>query len=240
MKNQYRFFVDRDLDVNCEFVTDSTLSHQLGKVLRLASGDEISVFGRNGREFLSNISFDGNKVAIKCVKEIISDWTLDISLTIALCMPKKDKPELVLQKCTEIGVSNFIFLNSDNSVSKTDKTAFDKKYPRWQKITTESVEQSGQISIPHISFLQNIDSLGKDYDHCYFAHAKQNSLLPGAINHNLLSGKSIIVVIGPEGGFSQREIDMLEAKGYIPLSLGRSVLRCETAAIAAGAIILIK
>ena len=159
-------------------------------------------------------------------KSIIDDKGYRATLYIA--STKSDKIELVLQKCTEIGIDNFIIFNSQRSVIKFTCESFDKKKDRYQKILKEASEQSKKDCIPTISFVETPSA--NSYDSKFIAY--ENASLD-SINEfsKLKESKNIAFIVGPEGGFSSEEVSKYNAQGFVSISLGRNILRCETAPI---------
>ena len=136
--------------------------------------------------------------------------------------------DFIVQKCTELGVSEIIPVVSERSVAKGEKSG------RWQKIAKEAAEQSGRALIPKISALTDFKSLLKkknEFDLALIPWELEKTNKLKAILQNS-SPKNIIILIGPEGGFSSQEIEQAKAAGFIPVSLGKRILRAETAGLA--------
>lgn len=159
------------------------------------------------------------------------------NLTFLLATSKSDKFELVIQKVTEICAASYIVYNSKRSVSIWTKDKFENKKNRFSKIIKEACEQSKQHTIPTINFVNNLNEICfEDYDLKLIAYEKENE--KNLIKNSLLKkAKNILVVIGPEGGFDEKEVDDFINKGFISVSLGNSILRCETAPIYTASII---
>lgn len=159
------------------------------------------------------------------------------NLTFLLATSKSDKLELVIQKVTEICAASYIVYNSKRSVSIWTKDKFENKKNRFSKIIKEACEQSKQHTIPTINFVNNLNEICfEDYDLKLIAYEKENE--KNLIKNSLLKkAKNILVVIGPEGGFDEKEVDDFINKGFISVSLGNSILRCETAPIYTASII---
>lgn len=159
------------------------------------------------------------------------------NLTFLLATSKSDKLELVIQKVTEICAASYIVYNSKRSVSIWTKDKFENKKNRLSKIIKEACEQSKQHTIPTINFVNNLNEICfENYDLKLIAYEKENE--KNLIKNSLLKkAKNILVVIGPEGGFDEKEVDDFINKGFISVSLGNSILRCETAPIYTASII---
>lgn len=220
MKNQYRFFYDGDFH---------GLKHQLFNVLRLKAGGEITLV-KEGREYLCRLTKEG----FETIKDITCDRESKVNLTLAVASLKKDKLEYVLQKCTETGVNKFILFNGDNSVKTLDKESFEKILPRYRKIIREACEQSLRLKEPEIEFLclENMDF--SVYDRIYLGDEK-GSKLKEVLD---ISNRNILLFIGPEGGFSQEESELIKKKGGETVSFGKRIMRSETSASVISAFIV--
>ncbi|MBQ9358182.1 MAG: 16S rRNA (uracil(1498)-N(3))-methyltransferase [Abditibacteriota bacterium] len=232
MKNQYRFFVDRDLISGCSFIAGPELGRQLGRILRLADGDKVSLFGRNKKEFIAGVAFHGREITLTPLDEITENREPEARLTLLLALSKKDKPEFQVQKCTELGAAGFIFVCSQRSVARPSDTA--GRLDRLARIAAEASEQCGRLTVPDIRFSQLTETDFSPYDTrlvCQAAGcARRLAKVPG---------RSIIAAIGPEGGFAPDELDFFLRRGFEAVSLGGLTLRSETAAVAAAACLLI-
>ncbi len=233
MKNQYRFYVERELHSGCSFDADEGLGFQLGRVLRLSCGDTVSLFGINKKEFLTRVSFHGRKITLTPLRETAAPEEPETRLTLLLALSKKDKPEAQVRSCTELGVSEFVFFCSGRSVAKPDMP--EQKTERLARVACEAAEQCGRVTVPRIGFCSPEDIDYSAYDACAVCSgpASEKSLKD-------IRGRNVLVAVGPEGGFSGAELDFFEEKGFTPVSLGSLVLRSETAAAAAAACLLIK
>ncbi|MBQ0105771.1 MAG: 16S rRNA (uracil(1498)-N(3))-methyltransferase [Armatimonadetes bacterium] len=220
MKNQYRFFCPSDFD---------ELKHQIYNVLRLRNGSLFSLVIK-GREYLCRLTAEGYDV----IEDITEDREPKKNVTLAVAGLKKDKLEYVFQKCTETGVNGFLIFNGDNSVKNTDRESFGKLLPRYEKIVTEACEQSYRLIKPCIDFtaLEKIDL--STYDRIFLT---DESGLP---LREVLDDRSekILLFIGPEGGFSDRETDYILSCGGEKISFGKRIMRSETSAVAISASII--
>ena len=152
MKNQYRFYVDRELISGCSFIAGPELGYQLGRILRLADGDTVSLFGRNKKEYITRIAFHGREITLTPLTDITESREPEVRLTLLLALSKKDKPEYQVQKCTELGAAGFIFVCSQRSVARPSDT--NSRLDRLARIAAEASEQCGRLSVPDIRFSQ--------------------------------------------------------------------------------------
>ena len=212
--------------------------HHLLNVKRANIGEEIEV-SCNGKLFSCLVSRI-NPVEITVVNEIIKSRELKNKITLAFSVLKSSSyNELIVQKGVELGVNEFIPMFSERVIVKGKKEE-DNKLVRLKKISKEAAEQCRRNIIPEISIYQDyIDVLSKEYDYKLFAYegdfGKSNTIYKAL--ENLKEGQSILVVIGPEGGFSDKEIKLAKDNGCQFVSLGSRILRAETACLYSCAII---
>lgn len=220
----HRFFVPQDQIPN---ITGSDV-HQIKDVLRMKAGDKLELLDGSGKVYLAKIiSLTNEKIITEIITTAQNTDQNKVAVTLAQCLPKAKKMDLIIQKCTELGVSKIIPTLSERSIAKGEKLE------RWKKIAKEAAEQSGRSTIPEISNLikfEDLLKLRKDYDLALIPWEleKENSL------KKVLSilPRALLIIIGPEGGFSQKEIDQAKEAGFTSISLGKRILRTETAGMA--------
>ena len=173
----------------------------------------------------------------KAVEKINFDPELTSFVRLIYSIPKGDKLDLVVQKATELGVSEIVLLNSERCIAKITKEKKDKKLKRLNEIAKNAAEQSHRLIIPTIELvLDNISelSLYKENNFNYIAYEKEFSSKNNVLIDDLenLNDKIINVLVGPEGGFSEKEVEIANSFYFKNISLGKRILRSETAAIA--------
>lgn len=213
---------------------DSDL-HHIKKVMRMKVGDKIEVI-YDSKIHLCEIT--NNEPLEFTIEKIIEEENkLSMDITIAIGLVKEQKMDLILQKLTELGVNTIIPLNMERSIVKLEKERFKKKKERWENICKEASEQSHRTSIPVITDIMNIKDLIKiDADLKLVASTKEkNNLLNNYLQNDKECAK-IIMVIGPEGGISDREEAFLNDNNYTSVSFGNLIFRVETAAIYAASV----
>lgn len=234
-----RFFINENLKINNTIKLPRDLRRHIVDVLRLKSGDLIRLFGRDGIEFLAEISLDRCGVKARILKEIRNTEKDEEKLKVTLCqaLPRLKKMDLIVQKSTEVGVSKIIPFISARSVQKDARLS--QKQKRWEKIMIESARQSERPVIPEIEEIMSIeDILTNNY-----GNALKIILSPDENNkfRDILKSvevpKGVVVVVGPEGGFEKDEIQLAINNGFIPAKLWDNILRTETAGIIAVAIV---
>ena len=204
--------------------------HHLLHVMRMKRGDEIEAVC-DDKLYLCRLE-STNPLDIFIVHEISSDVELPQNVTLLFALTKGDKIDLVVQKATELGVRNIALIQSERTVVKYEDKDIEKKCQRFQKIMKEASEQSHRLVIPNLLGIFNLKKLPQEVysDLNYVAYEKDAQDINGAFA-NFDKNKSITVLVGPEGGFSEDEINLLTKQGFIRTSLGKRILRAETAAI---------
>jgi len=237
----YQFFVE-PYQINTEeksvIITGPDVNH-IKNVLRMKTGEEISVSnGQDGCEYRCGIeAFDADSIRCKLyfVKEDAVE--LPVKVTLFQCLPKGDKMELIIQKAVELGAAGIVPVASKRCVVKLDEKKAASKVARWQSIAEAAAKQSKRGIVPQVSpvigFAEALRrakdadvrlipyELAGDMEHT-MAQTRQ---LLGAIK----PGQQVAVFIGPEGGFDDSEIDEAMQNGIEPITLGKRILRTETA-----------
>lgn len=234
MAVKHRFLVDKVTRGGFAFVEGREVYHAR-KVLRLKAGDRIILFDEEGNEYEAEMLryHSKEKMEAKVLGELERDveMTERIHLVLGLCRSRQF--ELALQKCTEIGVHSIIPLETDHSILKSEDAG--KKIDRWEKIVLDATKQSARTHVPKVNFPQTLEALVQNFDitadNTLFASVSDNvvSLKDGV--KKIGRADDIYVVIGPEGGFSPKEMKFAEEQNWNFVSLGKTVLRTETAAI---------
>jgi 16S rRNA (uracil1498-N3)-methyltransferase len=232
-----RFFLDPH-HISEEFVHfPPDIAHQIVNVLRLEGGKFVEVFDDQGGVYLVSLEIDGEtkQVSGKILRSqpIKSKPRVIVSLYFGLS--SREKVELILQKGTEIGVSHFYPFISSRTLIQTISLP-EKKVLRWERIIREAAEQSGRIWLPELHKPMDLDHSFKTarltHDVCLIAWEQADNHEDPL--HRYLSkwkAEKIALFVGSEGGFSEDEINVAEAQGIKVVSLGKGILRMETAAI---------
>ena len=223
-----RYFASVSQDFKVHFTKDD--EHHILHVMRMKIGDEIEVAFEK-KVFLCRID-KCNPLEVSVIHELANDVEIKEDITLLFALTKGDKIDLVLQKATELGVKKVALIASERTVVSYDNKDVDKKLLRFQKIMKEASEQSHRVVVPELLGIFNLKNLPKEVysDLNYVAYEKDASQVE-AMFEGLIKGKSISILIGPEGGFSEQEINRLVDQGFIRTSLGKRILRAETAAI---------
>ena len=233
--NMPRFFIDEDALRGDEIVITGGDAVHIGRSLRMKTGDEIT-FCRMGIEYKTVIEkMTSDEVYCRITEQSPSSSEPRLRLSLYQALPKQDKAELIIQKCTELGAAEIVFFLSRRCVSRPDEKSAQKKLIRWQKI---AAKQSGRGEIPVIrgilSFDEAVNSFA-DKDISLFCYENGGQRLSEA---DISSANTCGVMIGAEGGFDRDEEEKACAAGATPIWLGKRILRCETCPIAVTAIIM--
>lgn len=209
-------------------ITGSDL-HYIKAVLRLKPGDKLELLDGTGKVYEAKISRIGkDRASCEIVSSRQEDSEPKTLVTLAQALPKASKMDFVVEKCVELGVHRLIPMTTERTVAKG------AKLDRWRKLAKEAAEQSGRAIIPEVTELSDLDSVLKMRDKFDLAlipweletkRSLKSLLLPQFLN--------VLVLIGPEGGFSIKEVEAARAAGFQAASLGKRILRTETAGLAA-------
>lgn len=241
-----KFFVkSNQINGNRIEIIDEDVNH-IKNVLRLAEGEKIKICdSENVQNYVCEIAEIGNKTIIcNILEEVPGEAEGNVELHIYQGLPKADKMELIIQKGTELGVFEFIPVSFKRSIVKLSGKDETKKIERWQKISEVASKQSGRDLIPKVRNIINIKKLCdeiKNYDIVLVAYELEEE---NYIKSELLKIKEkiakykIAVVIGPEGGIDEEEVNQMKQSGAKIISLGKRILRTETVALQISSIIM--
>ena len=241
----HHFFVkDTDIIEDKAYIIGDDRFHAVN-VLRLKPGEEILISDEEGHDHRCVVEgYDEEKLSLHIVESLKENHELSSELWLFQGLPKADKMELIIQKATELGVSHVVPMLTKNIVSRPDERKLSGKLKRWQAIAEAAAKQSKRSRIPiihePIKFTDAV-SLASELDMCVMAYEDERGMeglsetIVGCIPQ-----RSIGVMIGPEGGFDPLEQRLAAMKDIAPVSLGKRILRTETAAITLLSIIMIR
>jgi 16S rRNA (uracil1498-N3)-methyltransferase len=236
----YRFFVNKIAE-NSALIQGEDFNH-ITSVLRLDKGDSINVFNYEHGEFRAVISAIDKRertISLTVGEKVREREQNRVKIAAAVALIKKENMELILEKLTEIGVDEIIPVITKRSVVKIKEE--EKKTARWEKIIYEAVKQSGRISAPVLhKTVNSVGELAKNAGEgiklLVWEKEENNFLIDEAIKAK--DAGRVLFFTGPEGGFEQSEAEHLIKGGFIPVSMGDTTLRAETAAILAGGVLI--
>nr|MBQ8244302.1 16S rRNA (uracil(1498)-N(3))-methyltransferase [Oscillospiraceae bacterium] len=230
-----RFFVTvEELAFDALTLTGENAQH--ASVLRLKEGEEVVLCDGQGREAVCAVIRCANKftdVEVRERRESVSEAAVRVSVYMAFA--KSDKLEHVIQKATELGAYEIVAFPSARCVSRPDEKSLKKKLERWQKIAASAAEQSGRGRIPEVrtvgSFAEALRQAAEADKALMFYENEQAVTLKMALSESRYDTVSLLT--GPEGGLEEREVEQARAAGLQVCTLGRRILRCETAPLCA-------
>ena len=227
-----RFFVSpEELGSDNIQLVGENASH--AKVLRLKAGEQVLVCDGEGKECLCAVVDSSWNLEVLERRESVSEPGVQVSVYMAF--PKSDKLEHVIQKATELGVYEIVAFPSARCVSKPDEKSLKKKLERWQKIAASAAEQSGRGRIPQVvilpSFAEALKRGAQTDLPMMFYENEQATTLHMALNAG--QWKSAALLTGPEGGLEEKEVKQAMEAGWKVCTLGKRILRCETAPLCA-------
>lgn len=233
-----RFFVNpKNVGDTYISITEKEDIHHISKVLRLKKGDKIDISDCVEWEYNTEImSIENEHIDAKILDKQKFAREPEVKITLFQGLPKQGKMELIIQKAVELGAFQIIPVFTDRSVV-TDNGKMGKKIERWQKIADEAVKQCRRGIIPRISdelkFKEMLDKL-EDFDLVLFPYEnEENRSIKDSLRSFNNKPGNIAIIIGPEGGFSDQEAISLKAVGADCVTLGKTILRTETAGLAA-------
>ena len=230
-----RFFVDyTDMMSDSIVLTGDNAAH--AKVLRLKVGERVVVCDGQGRECVCRIdSLASAEVRLLLESKSESSSEPAVHVSVYMAFPKADKLEHVIQKATELGVYEIVVFPSARCISKPDEKSIGKKLERWQKIALSAAEQSGRGRVPQVIVLSSYTEALKragESDKAFLFYENERAV---TLRMALDAGdyRSISLLTGPEGGLDVSEVEQAMAAGMQVCTLGKRILRCETAPLCA-------
>lgn len=220
---QRYFAVDKGLNITNQD------KHHIINVMRMKEKDKIEIV-YDKKVFLCEIeNISKKEVSYKIIEEKKDNNELSKKVTIAIPLVTEKKLDFIFQKCTELGIYNFIIYNCERcKVKINDK--LDKKLDRWNLIIKEAAEQSFRNVVPKVYGIKDIKNLiNLDYDLSLVASTKKIKKTMKNMLQNSTNYDKIIIVVGPEGGLTEDEEKYLLDNGYVGVTFGKTILRCETA-----------
>lgn len=232
----YHFFVEEE-QVNGEnaYISGSDVNH-IVNVLRMKIGEELLISVKGDWDYLCKIEeIENDRVNLKLL-ESMEQRELPIKLTLLQGIPKSDKLEMIIQKATELGVSNIIPVKTNRVVVKIEEKKQASKVARWNAIAQSAAKQSKRSIIPKVLNPQTLDNaleIVKDYGVKLLPYENADGIKKTKdILNSLDSKNNIAVFIGPEGGFEEAEVKKSTDSGFEVITLGKRILRTETAGLA--------
>ena len=231
----YRFFVNES-EMNTDFMVLTGENADHAKVLRLKCGEEVCVCDGAGNECICAVSdISPGRYSLVVHSSGRSEREPSVSVCVYIAFPKADKLEHVIQKATELGATQIITFPSARCVSKPDDKSLVKKLERWQKIAESAAKQCGRGAIPKVSVLKSykdaVERAVRADLSVLFYENEENLKFSTVLNETDYS--SVSLMTGPEGGLEESEVLFAKSSGMHICTLGKRILRCETAPLCA-------
>ena len=232
----YHFFVSEE-QINGEnaYIEGSDVNH-IANVLRMKPEEELLISVKGDWDYLCKIvDIETDRVNLKVI-ESMEQRELPVNITLLQGIPKSDKLEMIIQKAVELGVSEIIPVKTKRVVVKIDEKKVGTKVNRWNAIAESAAKQSKRSIIPKVHEPMSIDNaleIVKDFGVKLIPYENADGIdKTRKILDNMDKTKNIAVFIGPEGGFEESEVEMIKNSGFEVITLGKRILRTETAGLA--------
>ena len=234
-----RFFIDARL--GAEMSIQGQDAHHISRVLRLQVGDSIVVVAPDGSAGIALInSILVDKVVLALQETLLEDKEAPLNVYLAQGLPKSDKMDFIVQKAVELGVRGIYPMDAEHSVVQYDQSKKNKRVERWQKIAAEAAKQCGRSVIPIVEPIRDLTAILGSLDAetvvlmLYEGQTAQGLKQALAKHH----AKNYLLLVGPEGGFSAKEVALCQSRGAYIVTLGPRILRTETAALTGVSIVM--
>ena len=233
-----KFFVNSNQIEDMQVNLIGTDVNHIVNVLRMKKGDTVLIGNKDTKEtYITEIENTlEDKVILRIVEKLDSSNEPKVEIDLYQGLPKFDKMELIIQKTTEIGVTNIFPVDMSRCIVKIDEKDFKKKQERWQKISEVAAKQSKRGIIPEIKDKIKVKEIIKkidEYDSFIIAYEEENEITLKEVLKEIKDKEQykIGILIGPEGGIAKEEVELLKQNGAKVVTLGKRILRCETAPI---------
>ena len=230
------FFVDASQVSEETIRIEGTDVNHMKNVLRMRIGEEVTVSDGQGKEYLCQVrDFEEEQVQLKIVETKASDAELPSKIYLFQGLPKQEKMELIVQKCVELGIYAVVPVSMKRCVVKLDAKKGAKKVERWNTIAASAAKQSGRGIVPEVMSVKTYKEaleMAKDLDVVLVPYECAEGMdHTKELIQSIKPGQSVGMFIGPEGGFEETEVEEARAAGFYPVSLGKRILRTETAGL---------
>ena len=237
-----RFYHPDTISAHSEINLSEDTSKHLVKSLRLKPSDKIILFNGDGYDYHGEVSdIDKKNVKIAVHEKKLNTSEADIDISILQSVTSRDKLDFIFQKNTELGIKNFYLINTERVNFKIPQSKTENRIEHLKKVVISACEQSGRSKIPTVhETILGLNKLTNEDDHSckLILNPYTDYSLSNLRNNDLINKKSFQILIGPEGGCSEAEIKVAENAGMKSLSLGKRVLRTETASLSIASAIL--
>lgn len=233
----HRFFIPRLYSE--EMYIEGVDARHISKVLRMQPQDKLQIVSDDGVSAVAEITaIDSERVYVRCLEKLAESHETRVKLVLAQGLAKGEKMDFIIQKAVEMGACSVVPVAMEHSVVRLEGVKAAKKIERWQKIAESAAKQSKRDIIPQVQSVQNMAQMlaNNDCSTKIIAYECEDKVsLKTALQKAEADGgiSDLLLIIGPEGGISERELEEARKAGAVPVSLGRRILRAETAGLVA-------
>ncbi len=233
----HHFFVPEENLLDGRIIIRGDDVNHIRNVLRMTLGEKLAISCGKGVEYMCAVEeLQEDAITARILEEHATESELPVSITLFQSLPKSDKMEFVIQKAIELGVSRVVPVRTKRCVVKLDERKEEKKLARWQAIAEAAAKQSGRGIIPEIQRIADFEQalqMAAQYDTVLIPYELYGDMPESvAAVQRAAEGRSVGIFIGPEGGFERGEVEQAVNGGAVPISLGKRILRTETAGLA--------
>lgn len=232
----HRFFIPQLYSE--EMYIEGVDAWHISKVLRMQPREKLQIVSDDGVSAVAEIaSIDRERVYVRCLEKLAESHEPQVKLVLAQGLTKGEKMDFIVQKAVEMGAYSVIPVAMEHSVVRLEGAKAAKKVERWQKIAESAAKQSKRDIIPQVQPVQSMAQMLADnnFQTKIIAYECEDKIsLKAALQAAEAGGiQKLLLIIGPEGGISEHELELAKAAGAVPVSLGRRILRAETAGLVA-------
>ena len=230
----HRFFIPQLY--NEEMTITGVDAKHIGKVLRMQPGDKLQIVSDDGVSALAEVaSITESTVTVRCLEKLAESHEPAVKITLAQGLAKGEKMDFIIQKAVELGAYSIVPVAMEHSVVRLDGSKADKKVERWQKIAEAAAKQSKRDIIPQVQDVQTVKEMlaNNDCKTKIIAYECEDRMSLKTALREAGQMEDLLLIIGPEGGISEGELEKAREAGAVPVSLGRRILRAETAGLVA-------
>ena len=230
----HRFFIPQLY--NEEMSITGVDAKHIGKVLRMQPGDKLQIVSDDGVSALAEVTaISETTVTVRCLEVLAESHEPAVKITLAQGLAKGEKMDFIIQKAVELGAHSIVPVAMEHSVVRLDGAKADKKVERWQKIAEAAAKQSKRDIIPQVQAVQSVSQMLAN-NNCktkIIAYECEDRMSLKTALREAGQLDDLLLIIGPEGGISEGELSKAREAGAVPVSLGRRILRAETAGLVA-------
>lgn len=232
----YQFFVTPDQVQDTKIRIEGNDVNHIRNVLRMRCKDQVEISDGNNKKYLCQIiELSKDEVVLEIIEELVTDVELPSRIYLFQGLPKSDKMELIVQKAVELGVYEIVPVATKRAVVKLDEKKAQKKVERWNSIAEGGAKQSGRSRVPEVTRVMNFREAleyAKQLDVVLIPYELAEGMEETRrVIESIQPGQTIAVFIGPEGGFDKEEVMLAMEQKAQPITLGKRILRTETAGL---------